>query len=92
MTDKDNCAIPTRECPFDTDTIKSLGNMEATLKIVQAAVTNGNGLTQRMAKAEEFIAELKGGGRAMRATVLGVGFVLAVLQIISIVMRVKATP
>ena len=87
----DNCSTPNRECPFDAETIKSLGKLEEKIDNVHAAVTNGSGLTQRMARAEEFISELKGGIKTLRMTVTVIGVVLILLQIV-VILREKVMP
>lgn len=89
MTEK--CSTPERDCPFDADTIRSLGKLEQKLDDVHTAVTDGHGLTQRIAKAEEFISELKGGIKTLRMTVTVIGAVMILLQIIAIV-RAKVMP
>lgn len=95
----EQCTTPERECPFDKETIERFARMEqrqidseSKTDMIYRAVTNGNGLTQRMNKAEEFIAELKGGSKAVKSTVIAVGVVLTILQIALIVLKLKGAP
>ena len=96
MTDKDNCAKPMRECPIDAIFMQEHGAILARLDShdekldnIYSAVTNGNGLTQRMNKVEGFIEQVKGSGKTWKAIGIIVGVIFVMLQIIILI---KETP
>ena len=80
----ETCQTPTRDCPIDGQFMQEHGAILEKIESIHQAVTNGNGLTQRMSRAEEFIAELKGGIKMLRLTVTAIGTILIILQILAL--------
>ena len=90
MTDK--CVTPQRDCPIDSTFMQEHGAIlarldshDAKLDSIYNAVTNGNGLTQRLNTVEGVIEQAKGSLRTWKTVGVLIGVLLIVLQIIIII-------
>jgi hypothetical protein len=78
----DTCAKPTKECPFDSDTIKAFGAMQSKVTEMHTILVNGNGLIGRVRDLEAEMNQRKGSNRMLKLMLVVVGAIPIAIEVL----------